>query len=300
MLKPQKLKIFPTTLANGSKLRKLLEKNIKLQVGVERKEVALLLSAGIDSTVVGIAAHKLGHKVHAYTFQLGEEQSFDSKWAENTAKHFGWEWTLIKVPRDLKRLQSDFHKMRTELDCVKKRDYECTWPMMYVYPKIKEVHVLSGLVFDAYFILSRNAILSGDAGPKSTKDRFDAKRESYWRPLIDKGLKSLSKEYNPSCMHQHVLLQRKYGLIDCNPTVKSNVFRFFMQFSWQELNMPRQKHFMAGTYPEELSAVGHRNHVNYQLAANVDHFFEELLGTSLNVERRKRVMDMCRDWENAK
>jgi hypothetical protein len=192
----------------------------------------------------------------------------------------------------------DFHKMRTELDCVKKRDYECTYPMLYVYPKIKEKFVLSGLVFDAYFVLARNPILKGEAGPNSTKEKFDARRKEYWTPLIKNGIKSLSSEYNPSCMHQHILLQKKYSLIDCNPFVLKNVYDFFMKYSWQELNMPRQKHFMAGTYTKELEVVGHRNHVNYQLGANIDHFFEELLNEpKMNIRSRKRVLDLCRDWE---
>ena len=44
---------------------------------VPDNEVAVLLSGGVDSISVGLAAHHAGKKIHAYSFQLGKQTSYD-------------------------------------------------------------------------------------------------------------------------------------------------------------------------------------------------------------------------------
>ena len=50
-------------------IKKLLEDHIRKNVTDDK--VAVLLSGGVDSISVGLAAHHAGKKVHAYSFQLG-------------------------------------------------------------------------------------------------------------------------------------------------------------------------------------------------------------------------------------
>ena len=60
----------------GQKLAEAFESYIDDKLGGRARPVALLLSSGMDSTVMGMAAHRLGCRVHAYTFQVGDDESF--------------------------------------------------------------------------------------------------------------------------------------------------------------------------------------------------------------------------------
>ena len=280
----------------GKQLAKLIETNLKTRLG-NAKKVALLLSGGIDSTATGLAAHKLGYEVVAYTFQLGDVTSYDSKWAANTAKAMGWKFNLIQVPTDVISLMKGVRWLNLHAGAKKKVQYECGWPMLYVYKRIQEKFVLSGLNVDAFILLSRKAIVGKIAGPESKKDVYDAYREERCGPVCRQGLKAVTLDYNPSGMYQHLVTQRKFGLEDCNPWMQANVLDHFLKYTWTELVKPRQKHHIAGMYPEQIEKLGWRNHVNYQLGASVDDHFNLLLPTPLNFRQRRRTLDMYRDWQ---
>jgi len=291
-----KLSLNKQSLVQGKKLAAIFENYIESIVGKKPKTVALLLSAGVDSTSVGLAAKALGHKVHAYTFQLGDAQSFDSRWAEKTARILDWEWTLVKLPTSIKQVVRDWPTMYDDYTCRKKRDFECMWPFLYVYPQIKEKFVLSGLVADMHFVFSRKYMVAKIAGPGCDFDKYCEHRTKMWSPMIKRGYKALCEDYNPSGLWMHYRLQQAYNLVDVNPFLCPETFKLFIKFSWDELNYPRQKHFVVGAYPELMQYIGHRNHQNYQLAANIDHFFEKLLPTKINFRNRSRTLDMFRDW----
>jgi len=55
------------------------------------KNVAVLLSGGVDSLSVAFAAHRMGKKVTAYTFHLQDQPSYDATKAAEVAKLMGWD-----------------------------------------------------------------------------------------------------------------------------------------------------------------------------------------------------------------
>jgi 7-cyano-7-deazaguanine synthase in queuosine biosynthesis len=59
-----------------------------------------LLVGGVDSLSVAFAAHELGKKVHAYSFCLDTNSSYDSDKAAEVAQIFKWPFTLKVVPTD--------------------------------------------------------------------------------------------------------------------------------------------------------------------------------------------------------
>ena len=59
------------------------------------KEVAVLLSGGVDSLSVAFAAQRLGKKITAYTFHLEGQPTYDAKKASEVSKLFGV-WGLKK------------------------------------------------------------------------------------------------------------------------------------------------------------------------------------------------------------
>ena len=108
-------------------IKKLLENHIVNNTPDE--SVALLLSGGIDSITVGLAAHNVGKKVHAYSFFLDGEVSYDFVKAAEVAHKMQWKFTPIVIPRH--NLVDDFKKI-WKLGCRKKTHYECVFPFLYI------------------------------------------------------------------------------------------------------------------------------------------------------------------------
>lgn len=290
------LKLNQTSLDIGGKLAAMFESCTKRRV--KSNDVALGLSGGIDSTIVGMSMQQAGKNVHAYTFQLGDQQSFDTKHASNTAHVMGWSWTRINLPTDLRAVMAAWPLLYRKFDCRKKSDFECAWPFLFVYPAVQEKFFAHGLSADAYFGLSRKAFKAGAAGKDADAAIFHKWREDHIGQYVGKGRAALGIEYTASCAYQHRLMQDAYNITDVNPFIQRDVYKLLMDYSWQELNMPRQKHVLAGMYPTWMTKVGHRNHLNYQLVAGIDHHFERLLKTPLNFRKRSRVIDMMGDYRN--
>lgn len=280
-------------------LRKLFEQHVKQEVKDDK--VAVLLSSGLDGLVSGLAAHDLGKKVHAFTFQMGDNESFDSKHARKVAEKMGWEFTLVKVPTSDSAIVQGWKALHAKYRCIKKRDYECAYPMVYCYKAIKDAgykYVLSGLVADAYFCFARNTHIAKISGPHSVLEKFDEYRKAYWAPWFKNGKKSLGVDgYNPSGMLQHEMLCDSFGLTHVNPWLMKKVHDYFIGRSWQELNQPKQKMPITEAWADHIAVVGHRPHRGYQTEAGVPAYFERLLDNpEINFNGRKRVMDLARDW----
>ncbi len=288
-----KIEIDASSLRNGAILRDILRKQIAAKTRGEKK-VALLLSSGVDSTTAGMVAHDLGKQVHAYTFVVENSDDFDLRYAKETARIMNWQWTPIVVkdsvtPKQLLQLQS--------FNCRRKREFECAWPFLTVYPRIEERVVLNGLNCDNHFVFAREPTIQGLAGPNSNKKDFVKFRQDSWGPFLMHGDKALCEDYNPGSAWQHLQMQTFYKKVGVNPYRSKEVFNFLIGFSWQQLNLPRQKHFLVGAFPEFYKAVGHRNHRPYNLIAETGRVFDRLLTTRLNFGKRKRTVDMFRDWE---
>ena len=140
------------------------------------KDVAVLLSGGVDSLSVAFAAQRMGKNITAYTFHLQDNPSYDATKAAEVAKLFGWNIHVIEVPTD--NLQNDFQRLVKEVRCKKKTHFECCFPFLYVYPEIKETVVLSGWAADGYYGISKKAMLH--YGPGKSKEKFDEFRDNYF------------------------------------------------------------------------------------------------------------------------
>ena len=127
-------------------IKKLLKNHIIKNV--PDSEVAVLLSGGVDSVTVGLAAESADKEVHAYSFYLNGAPSYDFIKAAEVAHKRNWNFTPIVVPTE--NLIEDWHRL-VELKCRKKTHFECVFPFLYVYPKIEEKYVLTGWGADGYF-----------------------------------------------------------------------------------------------------------------------------------------------------
>lgn len=249
--------------------------------GAPEDDVALLLSGGVDSLSLGFAATALGKRVSAYTFQVGEWESTDAKTAARAAAEFGWEFRLVKVPLD--HLERDFLELAERWGCVKKTQFECSWPFLYLIPEIRERYVLSGIAADGHFGLSKKAMIHF----RYPKASFDAFRERYFSSA------------NPAGQLQQKAICESFGRIQVAPYLDRRTFDFFLRYDWDQINRPQQKWLTLTAFPEFFKRCSVRRHANLQLVAGVDRIFETLLRSSLNLKGRTRVMDLCRDYAKA-
>lgn len=244
---------------------------------IDSDEVAVLLSGGVDSSTLAFTAARLGKRVHGYSFYVGEP-SYDSLKAEEICNTFGFDFTGVDVSTN--SIIEDFKTLAYTYSCKKKTQFECTFPFMYIFPLIKEKYVLSGVAADGHYGLSKKAMIHF----RHTKDKFDDFRKDYF-----------SSE-NPAGIRQLEMLSEEYDKILIAPYLTSEVYDYFNQFTWEEINKPYEKHLIRSRF-SEFEQVKVKKHLNLQLVGGVDKVFETLLESSeINFKNRIRVMDICRDW----
>ena len=262
---------------------------------VPDSEVAILLSGGVDSISVGLAAESAGKEVHAYSFYLNGAPSYDFVKAAEIAHKRNWNFTPIVVPTN--NLIQDWHRL-VELKCRKKTHFECVFPFLYVYPQIEEKYVLTGWGADGYFGPSKKAMM-----------RYSSykKKRNYVKYCKDHNQKRLNwNEFrlaylDGDCagLKEHTNLATKHNKIHVTPYLDTDVRELLMSKSYEELNKPKQKHFIRKNFTELKKFGTIKPHQNLHLNAGVDKLFETLLKNSeINFNKRKRMMDVCRDWSN--
>ena len=262
---------------------------------VPDSEVAILLSGGVDSISVGLAAESAGKEVHAYSFYLNGAPSYDFVKAAEIAHKRNWNFTPIVVPTN--NLIQDWHRL-VELKCRKKTHFECVFPFLYVYPQIEEKYVLTGWGADGYFGPSKKAMM-----------RYSSykKKRNYVKYCKDHNQKRLNwNEFrlaylDGDCagLKEHTNLATKHNKIHVTPYLDTDVRELLMSKSYEELNKPKQKHFIRKNFTELKKFGTIKPHQNLHLNAGVDKLFETLLKNSeINFNKRKRMMDVCRDWNN--
>lgn len=256
-------------------------RNILSEIILEKSkdtDVAVLLSGGADSLSIACCADSLGKKVHAYSFHLKDQPSYDSDKAKIVSEIFGWNFTLVEVPLD--NLKQDFIRLKHDYVCIKKTHYECTFPFLYVYPVIKQKDILSGLGADSLYGVSKKAMMHF----KEPKSKFDEFR----RDAIQK---------RPGGYNQQIMLSETYGKNFITPYMDKRVIDYFMQFDWYEINKPYQKHHVRTDFKDYFDRIGRiKPHSNLQLESGIDHAFEVLLlDRSINYKNRNRMMDVYRD-----
>lgn len=244
-------------------------------------ECAVLLSGGVDSLSCAVAAHRLGKKIHAHTFHLEGDPTYDSRMAEHAASVFGWNIKTTVV--STRYLERDFLRLIYDYDCKKKTQVECTFPFLYLAKDIKVKYVLSGIGGDSYYGLSKRVRINF----KRPKNIFDRWRTEYFQQENAAGilqLRALCDQYNKILLHPYLWY--------------AEIYDFFMEKDWDQLNSKQEKHHAREAFADEFAQIGKiKPHLNLQLVANIDDLFLTLLDNKkINFRNRIRVMDMCHDW----
>jgi asparagine synthetase B (glutamine-hydrolysing) len=236
------------------------------------------LSGGVDSSSILFSALRLKKEVSCYSFQVENRPTLDTAKAEQICKKYNLKFTLVEVPT--KNIKEDFKKLAKKYKCKKKTEFECTFPLLYTLPKIKEKYILSGVNADSYYGLDKTSMMHHI----SNKKDFDASRTKKYGKL------------GRGAFYQLKQICEEYNKILCAPYRCREAYNYFMQFDWSDIHKPRQKSLIRKRYPE-LYGLKIKPHANYQLVAGIDKDFEKLLDNpEINYKKRTRVMDMCRDW----
>lgn len=260
---------------------------------VPDNKVAVLLSGGVDSLSVALAAHDVGKKVHPYTFYLDGEESYDAKTAREFSDSMGWNCKTIVVPKT--NLEDDWHRL-VKHRCRKKTHFETVFPFLYVYPEINEKYVLTGWGADGYFGVSKKAMMRySNFNKKRNYVRYCKKHNQKrlnWNEFRIEYLDGDCAGYK-----EHTRLAETYNKVHIAPYKDSmDIRNLLMSKSWQELNKPRQKEIIRKDFTELEKYGNIKQHQNLHLNSGVDKLFETLLNNGeINFKNRKRMMDVCRD-----
>jgi len=257
----------------------LLQNELQKIIPKEEKTVALLLSGGVDSISAGFSLDAIGKRVHAYSFQLDDTPTSDTQKAEEVSRIRGWQFTLVKIPT--KNLEKDFLKL-IQLGCTLKTRVEATYPFLYLIPVIKEKYIVSALIADHYYGLTKRVILHF----KYPKSEFDYVRNHAVKHYLK------HKDF-PQMMAQQA------GKVMIDPYLCQEVLDYFLQFDWDEVNKPFQKHHVVRDYDADFQNVNifKGNHQDYKVVSGISKLFEEkLLKSTLNFKHRIRILDLIRDY----
>lgn len=245
-------------------------------------EVAVLMSGGVDSLTCAFSAMRLGKTVNSYTIMVDGNESPDSIASDIAAKEFGWNHKLINVPID--NLKEDFITLIKKYNCKSKTQLECSYPFLYLFPHVKEKHVLTGICADSLYGMSKQACIHY----KHTKEKFDEYRHMYH-----------NKE-NPAGVNQLVQFSEEIGANLVSPYYTDDVFNWALQYEWEYFHKPFQKAPIINSYPEFDRLPKKRRHSPLQLTAGIPAVMESLLNDSdINFKNRGRIMDVVRDWSTA-
>lgn len=257
-------------------INKLIQENLKKNI--PEKDVAILLSGGVDSLSVAFACQNIGKNITAYSFKIKDVDNYDYNMAKEVSKIFNWPFISYEI--DKQNLKTDFFKLK-ELGCYKKTHYECMYPFLHLIPKIEQKYIATGWAADGYYGVSKRCMIHF----RHTKELFDKFRDDYFLPHKTAGFFLLEKLINNN--------DKKLVA----PYLSNEIKEFFYNKDWFELNHPYQKHHVRKGFDQFKNIPKVKKHINLQLGSKVNVLFETLLNDSeINFNKRSRIMDICKDW----
>lgn len=255
--------------SNELNIRQIL---IDLALEIPDKDVAVFLSAGVDSQSICFSLLEAEKNVTAYSFTLNDRESRDFLMAKHISNIFNIKFIPILLPVDISTLKADVLTLHKKYGCNKKTEYECTWPFLYSYPKVVQTVCANGIGSDGHFCLSKKGVLH-------YKDNIDEYRKQYWN-------RKNGGEYN-----QHRQLAKEFDKIVFEPFRDKRIIEYFNGTSWYDVNTPKQKQPILNSFPEYFKKFKVYPHTNFQLGdSGIAEHFEKLLQTDWNIHNYKSVV----------
>lgn len=260
-------------------LNNLIKEYFKQNIN-SNNQVALLFSGGTDSLTCLFSLLELNIKPTLYTFHLEDIIHKDVEISKKVANHFKLKHVIIEIPRNIEQLKKDVIYLTQELNLTRKTNIQCTYPFLYTIPKVEENIIASGLCADDLYGTSKSMSIkySNDkiGFNKARNKIFNNEYSSAYKPIKD--------------------LVEKYNKTFLTPYRCNDVINYFMKFSWQELNKPKQKQVALNSYKKYFDELNvYRKNSNLQVESKIREWHDELLKTELNKNNRKRVDEIYKD-----
>ena len=260
--------------------------------------VALLLSGGADSTVVGMAAQALGKEVHSFSFKMDGIDSWDFDQAQRTSDILGWSFHPVVVP--FNDPKADFLDLIQNHGCQKKTEVEVLFPFTYLCRAILN----SGHV----------SVVSGFTAPLPTnendkrKTRYDV--AGYWSTIKKRPFSIGDIEFDSSPTQRCFEYAQKNGLRLLQPLSDERIKSRFYQMTWDQIHSPYWKAPWKLAFTDEFKKVGLLDQVKtppMQVGGSVQSYFESLLSDpDINFKsytkgsERSRLSQLVRLWSKPK
>ena len=184
--------------------------------------------------------------------------SYDYTVAKNLAAITDSTFVGIKLPTNENQLKSDILLLHEKYGCVKKTDYECVWPFIYVYSQIKESIIVTGLGAEGHFGSTKK-------GSIHYKDNLDEFRNMFFS--------------NPNVSQMDFWF----------PFLTDEVRKFFIGKTWADVNKPKVKQPIIDLIPSNFMSVKLKSG-NLQIASNVTKHFDSLIYTDWNIGNYKSIV----------
>jgi hypothetical protein len=227
--------------------------------------VAVLLSGGADSTVVGMAAQELGKEVHSFSFKMDGIDSWDFDQAQRTSDILGWTFHPVVVP--FNNPKADFLDLIQKHGCRKKTEIEVLLPFTYL------TQAIIGHGFDR--------ALSGFTAPLPTNENDKKKTRSdlqgYWNNIKKRQFSVDGIEFDSSPTQRCYEYGWKSGLRLLQPLSDERIKARFYGKTWNEIHSPYWKAPWKLAFEEEFKKVGLLDQVKtppMQVGGSVQSYFE--------------------------
>lgn len=234
---------------------------------IEEKDVAVMLSGGVDSNSILFSLLEANKNVVAYTFVLNGHESTDFISAQKVCKTFDVPFVPVYLPTDVNTIEKDVRNLILNRGLTKKTDIECTWAMEYAIKCVKENVIVTGHGADGHFGLSKRAMIHHSHSLESLSEFRD---ETFG-----------NSNYAQKETLKEIASERGKEIIF--PYLEKEMRQVFRHKSWEELNKPKQKNPIVNSFPEYFERVKIRKHTVFQLGdSKIADNFQQLVNTELN------------------
>ena len=247
----------------AAKIRRILIDRI---AAVPDVDVAVFLSAGVDSNAVLLAALEAGKKPTAYSWMRDGHRSTDQSSAQTNARTLGVPFRSVFLPTTAGELHALVVRLIDEFGCVGKSEIECAMPRLVALGEVEQRVVLTGDCADGYYGLSRKAVI--EFSKQTDAAGLDEFRRWYFARA------------NPAQTNTIRAICAGLGLEPVFPWIDPALLDAFRGKTWRDVNKPRQKEPTRRAFPE-LARLAVGDHVNLQLGdSGISKGFDVLLETA--------------------
>ncbi|UXX80892.1 asparagine synthase-related protein [Reichenbachiella carrageenanivorans] len=245
------------------------------------QEIGLFMSGGIDSCAVLFGLLRLKKRVTVYSFSLPGKLSTDFKTSEKISRKLNCNFVGIELWAEV---NLDLIKeLMTKYECKKKTYIECLYPFLASMPYVKEKVILTGYESDDHFLLNKEALIH-------YKKTLELNQE-YRR--------SIFKDYSTDQFEKLKQIGLAFEKRIKSPYCSKPIYDYFYDKTWYEINRPKIKFPLIKMFDEMESINELFYHANLQMGdSRLREHFAVLLNSSVNKNKRTRMMDVYRDMYN--